>query len=109
MGGNTELFKIVAALRDSLFMRVDLAYILPMHAVAREQVVIDLEAKAPHDGKRVLSEKVVEAFTEPAVEFSIGSTPKSQRPSRTARNTPSKVLKNVMPGTRKSLHAAIWL
>ena len=62
MGGNTELFKIVAALRDSLFMRVDLAYILPMHAGAREQVVIDLEAKAPYDGKRVLGEKVVDGI-----------------------------------------------
>ena len=46
-------------------------------------------------------------MTEPAVEFSMGSTPNSQKPSRTARITPSKVSKNAMSGTSKSLHAAI--
>ena len=39
----------------------------------------------------------------------MGSTPKSQAPSVTARNTPAKVGANVMLGMEKSLHAAIWL
>ena len=49
------------------------------------------------------------AFTEPAVEFSIGSTPYSQKPSRTARKTPSKVVKKLMAGTLNRRVAAIWL
>ena len=47
--------------------------------------------------------------SEPVSYTHLGSTPNSQKPSRTARMTPSKVSKNAISGTAKSLHAAIWL
>ena len=49
------------------------------------------------------------AFTDPAVEFSIGRMPNSHAPSMTDSNTPSNVGANVMLGTENALQAAIWL
>ena len=95
------------ALGNGLAVAVDLAHVLELGAGFDEQVVIDLEAQRAHDMEVELGEQVVDGVDRAAVEFSMGSTPNSQKPSRTARITPSKVSKKAISGTSKSLHAAI--
>lgn len=98
-----------SALRDGLTVAVDLAYAPRAWCGLDEQVVVDLEAQRAHDMEVELGEQVVDGVDRAGGGVLDGSTPNSQKPSRTARMTPSKVSKNAMSGTSKSLHAAIWL
>ena len=103
-------FDKAGALGDSLAVAIDLVHVGELGAGFDEQIVVDLETQRAHDMEIELGEQVVDGVNRAGGGVLDGQQRQTRRSRRaTARMTPSKVSKNAMSGTSKSLHAAIWL